>query len=291
MSWGAPPPQQHGGYGSPNAPPAGAPGYGSPNAPLAGAPRQQGAPPPYAQAPPPGRQQLYNQPGQQYGHPPPQGYQQPPPSYGQSGAGGYQQGGYGGTPPPQQGGFGPAGGCALQPPPGVNQELWNWFQTVDQDRSGQISATELQHALINGNFSPFNPETCRLMIGMFDTNKDGTIDIQEFAALWKYVQDWKGCFERFDTDRSGNIDAQELSNAFKTFGYNLSPQFSDSVIRVFDRRGARTINFDDFIQASVMLKTLTDKFRVKDAQQRGVINIGYEEFLEMVLDNTIMAVK
>lgn len=117
-----------GGYGSSNSPPAGAPGYGSPNAPPAGAPRQQGAPPPYAQAPPPGRQQLYNQPGQQYGHPPPQGYQQPPPSYGQSGAGGYQQGGYGGGPPPQQGGFGPAGGCAPQPPPGVNQELWNWFQ-------------------------------------------------------------------------------------------------------------------------------------------------------------------
>ena len=291
MSWGAPPPQQHGGYGSPNAPPAGAPGYGSPNAPPAGAPRQQGAPPPYAQAPPPGRQQLYNQPGQQYGHPPPQGYQQPPPSYGQSGAGGYQQGGYGGGPPPQQGGFGPAGGCAPQPPPGVNQELWNWFQAVDQDRSGKITAVELRQALMNGNMTPFNEETCRLMVGMFDKSKDGTIDIQEFAALWKYVQDWKGCFERFDTDRSGNIDAQELSNAFKTFGYNLSPQFSDSVIRVFDRRGARTINFDDFIQASVMLKTLTDKFRVKDAQQRGVINIGYEEFLEMVLDNTIMAVK
>ena len=56
-----------------------------------------------------------------------------------------------------------------------------------------------------------------------------------------------------------------------------TPQFSDSVIRSFDRRGMRTINFDDFIQACVMLKTLTDKFRVKDAQQRGVINIGYEE--------------
>lgn len=27
--------------------------------------------------------------------------------------------------------------------------------------------------------------------------RDGTIDIQEFAALWKYVQDWKGCFERY----------------------------------------------------------------------------------------------
>lgn len=45
------------------------------------------------------------------------------------------------------------------------------FQAVDQDHSGKISANELQLALLNGNFSPFNPETCRLMIGMFDTNK------------------------------------------------------------------------------------------------------------------------
>ena len=51
------------------------------------------------------------------------------------------------------------------PPPGVDPTLWNWFLTVDRDRSGQISATELQQALINGNWSQFNPETCRLMIG------------------------------------------------------------------------------------------------------------------------------
>lgn len=27
--------------------------------------------------------------------------------------------------------------------------------------------------------------------------RSGTIDIYEFAALWKYIQEWKGCFERF----------------------------------------------------------------------------------------------
>jgi len=36
---------------------------------------------------------------------------------------------------------------------------------VDADRSGRISALELQQALVNGNWSHFNPETCRLMIG------------------------------------------------------------------------------------------------------------------------------
>ncbi|XP_062581058.1 programmed cell death protein 6-like isoform X1 [Saccostrea cucullata] len=279
MSWGAPGARpQYGGYGQPQG------GGYNPSAPPGGG--GYGAPPPYQQQRPSG-----------YGQPPPQygggggyqqsGYQQPPPQSG--------YGGYGGGPPPQgyggPGPGGPPGGYGPPPPPGVTQDVWNMFQAVDQDRSGKITAVELRQALLNGNWSPFNHETCRLMIGMFDHNKNGTIDAQEFAALWKYIQDWKACFERFDTDRSGNIDARELHTAFQTFGYNLSPQFCDTVVRVFDRRGARNINFDDFIQACVMLKTLTDKFRVKDTQQRGVINISYEDFLEMVLDNTIMNVK
>jgi len=92
------------------------------------------------------------------------------------GAPGYQPHGYGGAPgyPPHQGygapgypgqsGFGSApgyGGC----PPGADPTLWNWFITVDHDKSGQITSNELQQALINGNWSHFNAETCRLMIG------------------------------------------------------------------------------------------------------------------------------
>lgn len=297
MSWGAPGARpQYSGYGQPQG------GGYNPSAPPGGG--GYGAPPPY--------QQQQQQPPPGYGQPPPQyggggyqqgGYQQPP-------QGGYQQsgfgGGYGGGAPPQgyggpggapprgyggPGPGGPPGGYGPPPPPGVSQEVWEMFQTVDQDRSGKITSVELQKALLNGNWSPFNHETCRLMIGMFDHNKNGTIDAQEFSALWKYIQDWKACFERFDTDKSGNIDARELHTAFQTFGYNLSPQFCDTVVRVFDRRGARNINFDDFIQTCVMLKTLTDKFRVKDSQQQGVINISYEDFLEMVLDNTILNVK
>ncbi len=45
------------------------------------------------------------------------------------------------------------------------------YQAVDTDHSGKISATELQQALHNGNWSPFNAETCRLMIGMFDRDR------------------------------------------------------------------------------------------------------------------------
>ncbi|XP_052791156.1 programmed cell death protein 6-like isoform X1 [Mya arenaria] len=297
MSWGGQPPNQYGGYGAGQAG-QGQAGYGAPQG-----YQQQRAP-----GPPPsnqlyGGQQGYGNPGGQqqgYGAPagyrPPgqqqQGYGAPAGQYGQPGGQygqpGGQPGGQYGAPQGQFGGFQPAGYGQPAPPPGVSQEVWGWFQAVDGDRNGKITSEELRQALHNGNWSPFNAETCRLMVGMFDKDRSGTIDVQEFAALWKYVQDWKSCFDRFDTDRSGNIDAGELSNAFRTFGYNLSPQFCDVVVRTFDRRGARNIQFDDFIQACVLLKTLTDKFRAKDTQQNGTVRISYEEFLEMVLDTTLI---
>ena len=67
---------------------------------------------------------------------------------------------------------------------------------MDTDRSGKITVIELQQALLNNNWSHFNSETCRLLIGMFDSNNDGSIELGEFASLWKYVQEWKSCFDR-----------------------------------------------------------------------------------------------
>ncbi|KAG8730165.1 hypothetical protein FRC12_020444 [Ceratobasidium sp. 428] len=74
-------------------------------------------------------------------------------------------------PLPQHGGAGPAGfvgaGQLPRPPQGADPQLWSWFVTVDEDRSGQISATELQRALVNGNWSPFDLDTTKMLMGIF----------------------------------------------------------------------------------------------------------------------------
>ncbi|ESO11096.1 hypothetical protein HELRODRAFT_109312 [Helobdella robusta] len=160
--------------------------------------------------------------------------------------------------------------------------LWQVFQSVDRDRSGTITAVELGQALSNGTWTPFNPETVRLMIGMFDRNNNGTIDFQEFAGLWKYVTDWQQCFKGFDRDNSGSIDQAELKQALTTFGYRFSDQFISLLVRKFDRQGRNTIAFDDFIQCCVVLQTLTSSFRQFDTDMDGWITIGYEQFLNLV---------
>ncbi|KAG0171881.1 Alpha-1 3/1 6-mannosyltransferase alg-2 [Apophysomyces sp. BC1034] len=211
---------------------------------------------------------------QGYGAPPPGAYGRPvpPPPQGYGSPATPHQGGYPptqnyGRPPPPQG-----------PPPGADPQLWNWFRAVDADNSGQLTVDELQRALVNGDWSPFNIETVRTMVNMFDTDNTGTIDFNEFAGLWKYIEDWKKCFQTFDADGSGSIDRGEMQNALRTFGYNLSDRFVDVLIKTFDKYGKGDVTFDNFVQACVNVKTLTDSFRTFDTD-----NDGWIQFLELVI--------
>ncbi|KAJ9050113.1 hypothetical protein DSO57_1017449 [Entomophthora muscae] len=163
------------------------------------------------------------------------------------------------------------------------EQLSQWFRAVDADGSGQLSAEELQRALVNGDWSPFNMETVRLMVNMFDTDQSGTIGLSEFQGLWQYIEQWKQCFQGFDADRSGTIDQKELSSALQTFGYNLSDRFVQILIKQFDKKSRGDITFDNFIQVCVTIKMLTDSFRRFDTDNDGWIQIGYEAFLELVV--------
>ncbi|KAL9547525.1 hypothetical protein PS6_007081 [Mucor atramentarius] len=165
------------------------------------------------------------------------------------------------------------------------QYLWDIFQRVDVDRSGSISVHELQTALVNGDWSPFNIETVRMMVSIFDTDNNGTIDFREFRGLWKYVEDWSHCFKKFDQDNSGSIDCYEMSHALRTFGYNVSDRFIQILIQTFDKYGNGDITFDCFVQACVTLSTLTKSFRARDYEGRGSIQINYEDFLTLVISS------
>ncbi|CAH3042172.1 unnamed protein product [Pocillopora meandrina] len=161
--------------------------------------------------------------------------------------------------------------------------LWTMFSRIDTDRSGSISADELQQALSNGAWTPFNPETVRLMIGMFDHDNSGAIEFNEFQALWQYVTDWQRTFRSYDQDNSGTIDREELKTALTNFGYRLSERMYTILITKFDRCDRGSINFDDFIQCCLILQILTNSFRSRDRNLNGWITIGYEDFLTMVL--------
>ncbi|TGZ81957.1 EF-hand [Ascodesmis nigricans] len=273
-----------------------------------GQPQQQGYRPP----PPQGRggPDPYGRPQQQHHNPPPQGYGRPPqpqPGYGsphpqQQGYGSPhpQQQGYG-SPHPQQQGYGRPPPTPA-PPAGQDPTLYPLFKAVDKDGSGQLSERELRAALVNGDWTSFDPHTVRMMIRMFDTDRSGTIGFNEFCGLWGFLASWRALFDRFDTDRSGNISYNEFSNALAAFGYRLSPQFVQLLFRSYDRRGQEpsaasptspappqpqqgqnAISFDLFVQSCISLKRMTEVFKKYDDDRDGYITLSFEEFLTEIL--------
>ncbi|KAJ8094258.1 hypothetical protein PM082_006797 [Marasmius tenuissimus] len=206
----------------------------------------------------------------------------------QGGYGGGPQGGYGGP----QGGYGGGPGYAQGPPPGHDPQLWQWFSAVDTDRSGHITADELQRALVNGDWSAFDIDTVKLLMTMFDTDRSGTIGFNEFSGVWKYIKDWQNVFRHFDKDQSGSIDGSELSSALQQFGYNLSPELLNLVQRKYGSGGSTRavinappagISFDRFVRACVVIKQLHDMFGRLDTDKDGWVQVNYEQFMHTVL--------
>jgi Ca2+-binding EF-hand superfamily protein len=205
-------------------------------------------------------------------------------------------GGYAPPPPPQQygggygGGFAPPAGNPHAMPPGADPQLWNWFTSVDLDRSGAISAIELERALINGDWTPFDLDTVKLLMTIFDTDRNGTINYTEFAGLWQYIKDWQNVFRHFDRDRSGSIDGGELRDALSQFGFNLSPPLLELLQRKYANQTAVRggpppgISFDRFVRACVVVKQLRESFARLDTDRDGWIQINYDQFMHTCLN-------
>ncbi|KAJ3761137.1 hypothetical protein EV360DRAFT_93200 [Lentinula raphanica] len=173
------------------------------------------------------------------------------------------------------------------PPPGADPTLWAYFTGVDTDRSGSITANELQQALVN----EFDLDTVKMLMSIFDVDRSGTINYNEFAGLWKYIQDWQNVFRHFDRDHSGTIEGHELAEALRSFGYNLSPD----LLRLIELKYASApvsgygpppgITFDRFVRACVVVKTLTEAFQRADVNRSGYVQFSYEQFMSIVLSS------
>ena len=206
-----------------------------------------------------------------------------------------------GTPAPRIPGRSPPPSRPATTLPGnTDLALFPLFKVVDKRGTGQLTEEELRAALVNGDFTSFDPHTVKMMIRMFDSNGSGTIGYDEFwyvqsginnsffflhsrSGLWGFLDAWRGLFDRFDEDKSGSISFDEYAKALVAFGYHLSPNFVTMLYRAYDRRGNNQMSFDIFVQSCISLKRMTDVFKKYDTDRDGYITLSFEEFLMGVL--------
>ena len=79
--------------------------------------------------------------------------------------------------------------------------------------------------LVNGDWTHFNDEVCKMLIKMFDTDTSTTLNVYEFGALFRFVNVSKQWFEAFDKNKSGFLEQDEFTQALTHMGYRLSPTY------------------------------------------------------------------
>jgi len=93
-----------------------------------------------------------------------------------------------------------------------------------------------------------------------DGFSSGTIGLEEFVGLWKYLDQWRGLFKRFDADGSGAIDRNEFANALSAFGYRLSDNFVTLLFASYDKNGEHPSHQQDAL-LSVLQVMVADELR------------------------------
>ncbi|KAM8933908.1 grancalcin [Pelodytes ibericus] len=171
-----------------------------------------------------------------------------------------------------------------QPQYAAGDPMWGYFSAV-AGQDGEVDAEELQRCLtqsgINGTYTPFSLETCRIMIAMLDIDHTGKMGFNEFKELWGALNAWKQNFCTFDQDRSGTVEPHEYSQAIMAMGYRINHQTLSAIIKRYSKNGR--IYFDDYIASCVKLRALSDVFRRRDSMQQGFVNFVYDDFLQCTM--------
>ncbi|KAL1713514.1 hypothetical protein EV715DRAFT_211466 [Schizophyllum commune] len=167
--------------------------------------------------------------------------------------------------------------------------MWAWFNEVDTNRSGHITALELQRALNKGAWT-FDLETVKVLMTIFDTDNNGTMNFDEFSALWKDIDGWYKAFCDFDRDRSGTIDSAELNQALCHFGVRFSLRMLNHLERKYRTASMIPgggpppgITFDRFARMCVLIKHLKGAFAQLDTDHDDWIQVNSDQFMETVL--------
>jgi len=161
------------------------------------------------------------------------------------------------------------------------QKLQAWFASVDSDRSGSITATELQRVTFGGY--TLGLDNAIKLVKVFDKDRSGTIDFYEYAALHQFITLMQSAFTQADHDRNGALDAREIHTALGKSGFTIGLQPTQLFFAKVSQ-GGQTINFPQFLRMGADIALLKSKFEWADSDRDGTIHINFGQLLEICAD-------
>jgi len=162
----------------------------------------------------------------------------------------------------------------MQQQPNVTQ-LQEWFRKADLNNNGLLSAEELQKCMLaSGN--EFTIGTCKLMLEAFDYNKSGTLNFQEFMALYNYLQRMKQAYTQYDRSGAGlNIEeALEAMGAHPGMHSEMS-QLIPQMFSHYDKYGTGRLKMNSFLKLAFFSAKIMNNYEM-GLKPVGVRDIGQQ---------------
>jgi len=158
------------------------------------------------------------------------------------------------------------------------QQVRQWFMSVDRDRSGSITANELANVAIGGIV--IGIDIAVKLIRVFDLNKNGNIDFDEYAALHKFLLNMQGLFQQQDKDHNGRLDSNEMASALTAGGFVMGPIAFQSLYRKYNQTG-QGISMVEFLAVIAHVAQVRSLFEWRDSQRSGQITLDLASLLEI----------
>ncbi|XAR73051.1 hypothetical protein NMG60_11019904 [Bertholletia excelsa] len=155
--------------------------------------------------------------------------------------------------------------------------LKEWFDRVDSERTGSITAAQLKNALAVGNLD-FSISVVQQMIRMYDFDRNGTMSFEEFVALNKFLLKVQHAFSDLERGR-GYLIPEDAYEALMKIGFSLDSPAFYTVCESFDQKKNGRFRLDDFISLCIFVQSARNLFNSFDTSKQGRITLDLNQFI------------
>ncbi|OVA00603.1 EF-hand domain [Macleaya cordata] len=155
--------------------------------------------------------------------------------------------------------------------------LREWFERVDSDNTGSITAPQLKVAFAVGNLE-FSISVVQQMIRMYDFDRNGTMSFEEFVALNKFLIKVQQAFSDLERGR-GFLGTDDVYEALMKVGFSLDSPAFYTVCESFDKNKSGRFRLDDFISLSIFLQSARNLFNSFDTAKQGRVTLDLNQFV------------
>nr|XP_010943918.1 sorcin isoform X2 [Elaeis guineensis] len=173
--------------------------------------------------------------------------------------------------------------------------LREWFGRVDSNHTGNITAPQLQRALAVGNLD-FPLSIVQQMIRMYDFDRNGTMNFEEFLALNKFLlkvdtqpevypkfmpngkRKVQNVFSALERGR-GFLPLDDVYAALVKLGFSLDSPAFYTVCESFDKNKMGMVRLDEFISLCIFVQSACNLFNSFDTPKQGRVTLDFNQFV------------